>query len=86
MGCVNPLGLGMREYMFFFKKASLVPCLVDLSLHIFQEDGLMLTDAIYVDDVLLTHSHNAKLEWVHDELCFQFDMFILGPFTLYLGA
>jgi hypothetical protein len=31
-------------------------------------------------------SHNAKLEWVRDELCFQFVMSILGLFALYLGV
>ncbi len=36
----------------FLQKTSLVPCLVDLSLYIFQEDGLILAHAIYVDDLI----------------------------------
>jgi hypothetical protein len=70
----------------FLQKTSLVFCLADLRLYIFQEDGLILTLAIYVDDLMLIGSHNAKLEWVCDEFCSQFDMSLLGPLALYLGA
>jgi hypothetical protein len=35
---------------------------------------------------MFTGNHNAKLKWVHDEHCFQFDMSLLGLLTLYLGA
>jgi hypothetical protein len=68
------------------QKTNLVPCLANPSLHIFQEDGLILALAIYVDDLMLIGNHNAKLEWVRDELCSQFDMSLLGLFTLYFDA
>jgi hypothetical protein len=52
----------------------------------YPEDGLILGLAIYVDDLMLIGNHNAKLKWVRDELCSQFDMSLLGLLTLYLGA
>jgi hypothetical protein len=72
--------------MFLFKKTNLVPCLADPILYIFQEDGLILTLAIYVDDLMLIGIDNDKLEWVSDEFFSEFDMFLLGPLALYLGA
>jgi hypothetical protein len=35
---------------------------------------------------MLIGNHNAKLKWVRDELCFQFDMSLLGSFAQYLGV
>jgi len=69
-----------------FQKTSLVPFLVDPNLYIFQDNGLILALAIYVDDLMLIGNCNAKLEWVHDELCSQIDMYLLALLTLYLGA
>jgi hypothetical protein len=83
--CLSPRAWHKRIDVFL-QKTSLLPCLADPSLYIFQEDGLILTLAIYVDDLMFIGNHNAKLEWVHDEFCSKFDMFLLGPFALYLGA
>jgi hypothetical protein len=81
--CQSPWAWHERIYILK-KKTNLVPCLADPNLYIFQEDGLIL--AIYVDDLMLIGSHNAKLEWVRDEFCSQFDMSLLGLLALYLGA
>jgi hypothetical protein len=70
----------------FFSLKNWVSSLVDPSLYIFQEKGLILSLVIYVEDLLLISSHNAKLEWVHDEFCFQFDMSLLRPLSLFVGA
>lgn len=71
---------------FFFSLKNWLSCLADLSIYIFQEEGLILSLIIYVEDLLFISSHNAKLEWVHDEFCFQFDMSLLRPLTLFMGA
>jgi hypothetical protein len=70
----------------FLQKTGLIPYLANPSPYIFQKDGLILALAIYVDDLMLVRNHNAKLKWVCDELCFQFDMSLLGSFARYLGV
>jgi hypothetical protein len=70
----------------FLQKTDLIPYLANPSPYIFQKDGLILALAIYEDDLMLIGNHNAKLKWVRDELCFQFDMSLLGSFAQYLGV
>jgi hypothetical protein len=69
-----------------FSLKNWLSCLVDPSLYIFQEEGLIFCLVIYVEDLLFISSHNAKLEWVHDEFCFQFYMSMLRPLSLFMGA
>jgi hypothetical protein len=71
--CQSPQGWHERINVFL-QKTNLILYLVDPSQYIFQKYGLIFTLAIYVDDLMLIDSHDAKLEWVRDELCFQFDM------------
>jgi hypothetical protein len=70
----------------FLQKIDLVHYLSNHSLYIFQKDGLILALAIYANDLMLISNHNAKLKWVYDGLCSQFNMFLLGSFALYLGV
>jgi len=71
-----PSGLAWENKCFSSKNR--LNYLLNPSLYIFQKDGLILAFAIYVDDLMLIGNHNAKLKWVRDELCSQFDMFLLG--------
>lgn len=56
------------------------------SFYVYIEDDLLLLLLVYVNDIMLTGNHIAKITLMSTILCSKYDMSLLGFLTLYLSV